>query len=273
LVLGAAAPRLGHALSPTQVYRTTPGALGLEFEAVQVTAADSVKLDGWWFPGTQDGGAIVIAGPGEGNQADLLPAVREFLQRGFSVLTFDYRGFGPRGAGQVDSLRRLVYSSSYVSDMVGALLWARARAGARAFLFAYGRGMGSAVAIAAAARTGVVEGVVADGLFNTSYDYLRWAGLEQDHVAVKLRRRHVRDEDEPVSAAMRLRAPLFAIFAERDSLMPPAEGMVAARQAKVRLDVWSIPGARHGEAPAKAPDYYDRIARYFKRLQALPKAG
>lgn len=273
LALGllAAASPCG-AVAPSRDYATRPEKLGLAHQAVVFTTRDSVRLDGWWFAGPAGSAVVVLAGPGNGNQADLLGKVGELRKRGFTVMTFDYRGFGPRGAGAVDSLRHLVFSSMYVEDMAAALRFARVRAGDRP-VYAYGQDMGSAVALAAYSEVGFTDGVVADGLFTLTNELLAAAGLLQDPLAVQMAKRHVRDEDEPIVACVRLRAPLFAILAERDSLMPARQGMLVAREARVRADTWIVPGAAHGETSSKAPDYFDRIARYFRRLQALPRAG
>jgi pimeloyl-ACP methyl ester carboxylesterase len=260
------------ALAPSRQYAQMPAELGLVYVAVQLATEDSLALDAWWFPGKPGASAVVIAGPGHGNQGDLLPAVRELQKRGFAVLTFDYRGFGPRGAGPTDTLRRMVYSSAFVADAAAALRWTREKIGPRGYVFIYGREMGSAAALAACVRTGGADAVVADGLFRASADYLRATGLAQDPKAVELRKRYVLEADEPLASTQLLKAPLFVIMAERDSLLPQEDALVAARQAKVRLDLWVIPGAGHDEAP-RQPGYYERLVGYFRRLQAIPKAG
>src|SRR5262249_44643392 len=45
----AVAPAL--ALAPVKAYKTTPDKLKLKFETLKLTATDSTRLDGWWFPG------------------------------------------------------------------------------------------------------------------------------------------------------------------------------------------------------------------------------
>jgi pimeloyl-ACP methyl ester carboxylesterase len=215
---------------------------------------------------------IVLAGSGVGNQADLLPTVKELLKRGFTVMTFDYRGFGPNGSGPSDSLRRLVYSSAYVRDMVGALKLARQRVGPHRHLFAYGSDLGSGVSIAAAARTKATDGVVADGLWAMTREYILNAGLSQDYRAVQYANTQVLMDDEPAVACVQLKVPLMLITCERDSIMPPLNAQAAARGATVRLDIWMVQGARHGESIAKSPDYWERLSRWFKMLQAIPRA-
>ena len=66
-----------------------------------------------------------------GLTADLLPVVSEFASRGFTVMTFDYRDFGPAGPGEADSLVQLAFASRWVNDAEGALRYARSRAGKR----------------------------------------------------------------------------------------------------------------------------------------------
>ena len=268
LVLGG---RDALALAPTRAYKTTPEKLKLKFEPLKLVATDSTRLDGWWFPGPPSSPVVVMAGSGVGNQADLLPAVSQLLKRGFTVMTFDYRGFGPSGSGPSDSLRRLVYSSAWVRDMAGALKAARQRAGPHRHVFAYGTDLGSGVSIAAAARTRTTDGVVVDGLWAMTREYVLNAGLSQDYRAVQYMNTQVETDDEPAIACVSLKVPLMLITCECDSLMPPVNAQAAARGATVRLDIWNVQDARHGESIAKSPDYYERLTRWFKMLAAIPR--
>ncbi len=267
----AAAPAA--AVAPARDYRSTPAKLKLKHEAISLVTRDSVRLDGWWLPGGDTAAVIVLAGSGVGNQGDLLPRARELVKRGFTVMTFDYRGFGPRGVGATDSLRRLLYSSAYVEDAAAALRWARRRLGPQGRVFAYGSDLGSAASLAAAVRTGAADAVVADGLWSMTREYLLRAGLSQDYRAVEYAHRQVLFEDEPAVASVQLRVPLLLVVCERDTLMPKLEAQAAVRGVRSRLDIWNVPGARHGESVARLPDYFDRLARWFRMLQGFPRAG
>lgn len=260
------------AVEPGRAHAGTPAGLGLTAEEVSFPAADSAAVRGWWFPGPAKAPVVVIAARGTGTMADMLPAARQFLAGGFAVLTFDYRGFGPGGsAAAADSLRYIVLNSQWVSDMLGALRYARARSGAH--VFAWGQDLGSAVALAAAARERAsCDAVAVEGLFRTTQDAIRANGTSVLHDVEVRHRRLVEGRDEPFSAAVRLRCPLFVVLAGKDEVTPAAETRVVVGRVRGRADVWDLPAAGHAGAE-DTPGYFDRLAKWFKQWTVFPPGG
>src|SRR4029077_7683460 len=111
-----------HAVEPSDKYPALPPWPGFAWSAVSFKSTrDGADLTGWWFEGNAGTPVLVMFGRSHGNMADLLPSVRQFVGRGFSVMTFDYRDFGPAGPGPVDSLAQIVYASRWVNDAEGAV--------------------------------------------------------------------------------------------------------------------------------------------------------
>ena len=268
LLLALAVPP-AHAVEPGLEHSATPASLGLAAEGVAFPAADSARVAGWWFPGPAKAPVVVVAARGSGTMADMLPAVREFLARGFAVLTFDYRGFGPASsAAAVDSLRYILLNSQWVDDMLGALYYARARGGGH--VFAWGQDLGSAVALAAAARErDDCDAVAVEGLFGTTQEALRANGTSVLRDVQVRHRRLVSGRDEPFSAASRLRCPLHVVLAGRDEVTPPAETRKVVGRVRGRADVWELPEAAHRGAET-TPGYFDRLAKWFKGWTVFP---
>lgn len=263
-VTRAVEPRIEHAM--------TPASLGLEAEDVSFLAADSATVSGWWLQGAKGAPVVVIASRSTGTMADGLPAAQQFLARGFSVLTFDYRGFGPgSNAEAVDSLRYIVFDSQWVDDMLGALRYARVRGGTH--VFAWGQDLGGAVALAAAARDlHGCDAIAVEGLFRTSQDVLLANGTSVLQETVVRHRRLVQGLDEPFSAAARLRVPLLAVLAGKDEVTPPAITKTIIARSRTRTETWDIPDAAHLGAE-KTPGYFDRMAQWFKRWTEFPPGG
>ncbi len=266
----AAAPAF--AVAPSSEYAIDPARTGLPFESISFpSAVDSVTLSGWWFDGPAKSPVVVFFDRGRGNMADLLPAVRDLGRRGFTVMTFDYRDFGPGGPGEADSLANLVFASRWVNDGEGALRYARARAGDRP-VFAWGQDLGGPVALAAAARDWhAVDGVAVEGLFRTSLEQIEQNGTAQIPGVQRMHRLYVDPRDEPISAVPVLRVPLFVVLAGKDEVTPPdVTDRVALRSLSI-IDRWKIPAAKHDGAEL-TPGYFDKIAAWFKFIQMrLPK--
>ena len=260
------------AVQPGLRHTVTPATLGLEAEDVTFPAADSVQVAGWWFAGAKDAPAVVVASRGSGTMGDMLPAAQQFLARGFAVLTFDYRGFGPGSSSEAaDSLRYIVLDSRWVDDMLGALRYARVRGGGH--VFAWGQDLGSAVALAGAARERQsCDAVAVEGLFRTSQDALLANGTSVLQDVVVRHRWLVQTPDEPFSAASRLKVPLFVVLAGKDEVTPAATSRSVGARARVRTEFWEIPGATH-VGVEQTPGYFDRLTQWFKRWTAYPPGG
>lgn len=256
------------AVTPSRVHAVDPARTGLLFQAVTfVSAADSVGLTGWWFDGPANSPVVVCCPRGSGTMADLLPSVRELARRGFTVMTFDYRDFGPGGPGEADSLANLVFASRWVHDAVGAFRYARSHAGGRR-VFAWGQDLGSAVAVAAAARDwNDVDAIAIEGLFRTSLEQVESDGTAQIPGVQRMHRLAVDPRDEPISAAPSLRVPLFVVLAGKDERTPPETTRRITLRTLSIIDYWTIPGAGHDGAE-RTPGYFDRLAGWFKRIAA-----
>jgi pimeloyl-ACP methyl ester carboxylesterase len=269
------AASVAFAVTPGAEHSLDPKQTGLPFEAVTFrSAADSVALSGWWFDGPAKSPVVVCCPRGRGTMADLLPSVRELVRRGFTVMTFDYRDFGPGGPGGADTLANLVFASRWVHDAVGALRYARAHAGGRP-VFAWGQDLGGPVAVAAASREWLsVDAVAVEGLFRTSLEQVEMNGTAQIPGVQKMHRLYVEARDEPVSSVPVLRAPLFVVLAGKDDVTPPDITRRLTMRSLSIIDHWPLPAAAHDGAEL-TPGYFDRVAGWFKRIavQLPPRAA
>jgi len=269
----AAPAGTAHAVQPTDKYAAMPASAGLEWSAVSFKSTrDGADLTGWWFEGAPDSPVLVFFGRSHGNMADLLPSVRQFVGRGFSVMTFDYRDFGPAGPGPVDSLAQLVYASRWVNDAEGAVRFAREKAGARP-VFAWGQEMGGAIAVAVAGRSRQnVDAVSCEGLFRTLAELVRSSGLLQIPGVAERNRFLVETSDEPSAAMGSLLVPLHVTVAMKDEVWPAAVTQDVTRRSLSRIDRWVVPDGKH-DGLEQTPGYYDRLAAWFTRIAGLIKAS
>jgi hypothetical protein len=266
VALALLAPLVAGAVVPSRKHALDPKSTGLLVHDVSFRSTrDSVGLHGWWFEGPPASPVLVMCPRGRGTMADLIPSVVEFARRGFTVMTFDLRDFGPDGPGPADSLRDLVYASRWVSDAEGALRFARTNAPGRR-VFAWGQDLGSPVAAAACSRQlGNADGVAIEGTFQTSQEQIYWNGTSQNPGVAKHHRLLVEGADEPRTAIGNLKIPLFVVLALRDSITPADKTSDAVSMSLGRVERWRIPDAGH-EGVEKTPGYYDRLAAWYKRV-------
>jgi pimeloyl-ACP methyl ester carboxylesterase len=119
----------------------SPKDYGLEFENVEFTSADGLKLKGWFIPG-ETGKVVVVTHPFPFNRhgflaanqgwlklfktdVDLLKTAQAVNGAGYSVLMFDFRNHGESGSGVTG-----VGLNEY-SDVVGAVNYLKRRFGSR----------------------------------------------------------------------------------------------------------------------------------------------
>jgi dipeptidyl aminopeptidase/acylaminoacyl peptidase len=84
-------------------YVTTPfrvkhvGTLpNLDYENVTLTTADGVTISGWYVPGTQPNGIVLVHGI-HANRAYLIPQAIILAEAGYHLLLIDLRGHGRSG--------------------------------------------------------------------------------------------------------------------------------------------------------------------------------
>jgi hypothetical protein len=267
----AAGPVL--AVEPADKYAAMPASMGIEWSAVSFKSTrDEADLSGWWFEGKADAPVLVLFDRSKGNMGDLLPVAGEFVSRGFTVMTFDYRDFGPAGPGPVDSLLQLAFASRWVNDAEGALRFARSKAGGRP-VFAWGQELGGAVAVAAGARDRKnADAISCEGLFRTLAELLRTSGLAQVPGVPERHRFLVETNDEPVSAVGGLMVPLHVTIAMKDDVWPPAVTQEVTRRSLSRIDRWNVAEGQH-VGLEQTPGYYDKVGGWFTRIAAMIKAS
>lgn len=261
------------AVTPSDKYAALPASTGMEWSSVSFESSrDGAPLTGWWFEGRPESPVLVLFDRERGSMGDLLPVAGEFVARGFNVMTFDYRDFGPAGPGPVDSLIQLAFASRWVNDAEGALRFARRQAGDRP-VFAWGQGLGGAVAVAAAARArGNADAVACEALFRTLPELLRASGLAQVPGAPERHRFLVETSDEPLTAVSSLMVPLHVALASKDDVWPAAVTQDVVRRSLSRIDRWIVPEGRH-TGLEDTPGYYERLSGWFTRVASMIKAA
>ncbi|KKL46970.1 hypothetical protein LCGC14_2340260, partial [marine sediment metagenome] len=88
----------------------TPADLGVRYEDVRLRAGDGTKLSAWYVPARKPKGVILFCHGNGGNISHRMESIAIFCKLGYSVLIFDYRGYGksegkPTEAGTYDDAR------------------------------------------------------------------------------------------------------------------------------------------------------------------------
>jgi len=232
---------------------------GLDFEDVYFTAADGIKLHGWFVQRPQAKRAIVYChGNGEdvSMNAEVVGQLSEALDA--SVFIFDYRGYGhsegtPSEAG-------------CIADGLAAQRWLSERIGKPpSEIVVMGSSLGGAVAIAIAASAGA-QALVLQNAFSRITDV---AACHFPWLPVRLAMRNRYD------SVARIRAypgPVFQSHGAADTVIPIRFGrelFAAAPSAQKRF----LEFAGRGHNDPEPPSYHRELADFLDGIRSQPSHG
>jgi pimeloyl-ACP methyl ester carboxylesterase len=224
----------------------------LAAEDVRPRTEDGVELFGWWIRGEGKRAVLFFHG-NAGNAADRLDRAKILHDRfGLDVFLVDYRGYGrssgsPSEAG-LERDARAIYEA------------ATSRGFPPEGIVVFGESLGSAVAVGLAAER-PCGGVI----------------LETPFLSIRaMARRHypfvpgflIRTRFDNGARIAAVRAPKLFLVAERDEIVPSAQGRRLFELAPPPKRLYEIPGAGHNDTYATGGEPYWEAIRSF--LAALP---
>lgn len=224
---------------PTHDVPATPKSWGYKYEDVDFKSKDGTKLHAWFLPvqGTKAKATVVFSHGNTGSIGHHLGFVMWFVDAGYNVLTYDYRGFGQSG-GKVD--RR-----GMLDDVRAAFDYVRKRPdvnGER--LISYGHSIGGAKSLAALGEEPVkgLRAVITDAAFAS---YLAMAQTLAGQVGANL----VTDEWAPKDAIHKISpVPLLIIHGSKDDVVPVAQGRLLFKTAREPKTLFEVKDGHHGDA-------------------------
>lgn len=246
LLLYALACGLARLVAPGMLFLRPPPSAPLDPETIRITADDGVTLHArhWVNPAARH---TILYFPGNAEElSDVAGYLPEYVRRGFSVLTYEYRGHGHTGG-------RPGEAAAY-ADARRLLAWLRARGTPpeRVIAFGFSVGSGSAVELARSER---LAGLVLEGAFTSAYRVMtRWPVLRGDLF-----------ENERKLPAVR--CPVLVLHGAADPVVPAwhAAALHAAAPAPKRLVLF--PRGGHGGLEAVDPArYWQAWADFAARL-------
>lgn len=190
----------------------TPADVELDYDQFYVTTFDNNALRAWFIPALQERGVVLISTGAAGTMPCYMYTVRILVANGWSVMLYDYRGFGgSSGYPQITAL---------AADLDAMLDWTRAYTGKKQITL-MGISLGSVPSIAIAAkRPEDINGVILDSAVVLSMEALRVARFlgEIGTQVAELLPQELRSED----LIDTVRAPLLYFQNQDDLLTPPA---------------------------------------------------
>ncbi len=204
-------------------------------ENISFETADRVRLGGWFVrpAGETPIGTILVFNGNAGNRLDRAPFAEALRARGFSVLLFDYRGYGGNAGHPTEE--------GLAEDARAARAYLESRGDVDTRRIAYfGESLGAAVAVALA-----VDHPPSALVLRSPFTTLADAGAY--HYPFLPVRWLLRDRYDSLARVGLLRAPLLVIAGELDRVIPWEQSRRLFDAATVERRFVLIAGVDHND--------------------------
>jgi uncharacterized protein len=149
------------ALFPVREYKNMPDKFGMKYEEVKIATTDNeAQLNAWLFETPSPTfNWVIISHSGDGNMADNLERVNNFLSAGYNVLIYDYRGYGSSSDFTIEN--DMYIYPQFIIDLNSVCDWIKGAKKINRFDL-YGIGIGAGLSIGVGANRPETKHVVAD---------------------------------------------------------------------------------------------------------------
>jgi len=246
---------------PTREMSMTPENLGLSAETLRIPTADGERIAAWLVPAARPLGTLLYLHGNGGSMSDRLTEVAALRLAGFSVMIFDYRGYGqstgtPSETGIYRDTRAawdfLVNQRSVPPDRIVLL----------------GESLGSAAALdlsVAIRRDGKAPpgAAVLVGAFTSA------AEMGRLHFPWLPVRWMLRERLDNLAAVRETDVPLLIIHGGRDAVAPAAMGRrLYEASASPLKDLLELPEAGHATMMIGGRPVIEKIVSFVRRAWA-----
>lgn len=226
---------------------------GLPAEDHTFPTGDNLRLHGWIARADPAAPWLLWCHGNAGNISHRVDNLGLLVQQGLNVFIFDYRGYG-RSEGQPSE-------PGLYRDAEAAYDYLRSAEGAtpeRVVL--YGRSLGTPIAAELALRRPAAGLILETPLASV-------AAMARTVIPVLPIERLFRTRFDTLARAPRLQLPTLVLIAERDDVIPPAQGRQIFEALPGPKEMWAIPGARHNDTHlVGGAAYFEQLTGFARRV-------
>ena len=250
-------PRM--AFFPTAGEWETPQNFGVPFDGITIDTADGERVHAWVMRATAARAKVVYFHGNGANLSNWSPILTGIVKRGYSVVAFDYRGYGkstghPTERGLYRDVDAVVkHASTARSPAIPTIYW--------------GRSLGTAMA-AYAATVQPPDGIILESGFENARAAVRGSAIL---VALSCFSSYRFPTAEFVNRAKR---PALVMHGSRDRVIPFARGRELFDALTVPKEFVAIEGGDHNDdVPRDAEAYWSAVDRFTDGLAHRSRVG
>lgn len=255
---------------PSEGYISRPSSKNIEYDSLNIVAADGVRLTGWLIrPKVALADAVIIVAGGDaGNMSyalDFAGYMKDIV--GVPILLFDYRGFGTSTAFSIDP-DQLAYAE-YATDIEAVIDWTRQHH-PHARIILHGLSMGASLSLVVAARRVDVVGVIAESPYIAQSTIVERINARRQKTGNAKPVTYDGGESlDPISHVTEMRSTALLLIHGADETQIPPDEVRRFYDAypNANKQLWLVPGAGHLQAMnTDGAAYVDKFTSFVKSV-------
>jgi pimeloyl-ACP methyl ester carboxylesterase len=250
---------------PQAIVEVTPTDFSLAHEEIWLPVQNGDRVEqihGWWLAATQPHAPVLLFLHGNSSNigANLTQAVR-FQQMGFSVLTFDYRGYG-QSKGKFPHEAQM-----YQDAQVAWQYLAQERRISTQQIFIYGHSMGGAVAIELALHHPEAAGLIVESSFTSLQETIEQTTNYHIFPIQWL----LTERFDSIAKVPQLQVPVLFIHGTADTRVPFSMSEKLFTATATPKQLYLVPEAGHNNVAEVAGAGYRQTVQKFVRAAQTQK--
>ncbi len=248
---------------PSSAIETTPESFNLAYQEVwlpvKTTSGKVERVHGWWIPASQPNALVLLYLHGNGiNIGANVAHADRFHRLGFSVLLFDYRGYG-RSEGSFPSEATVYQDAAVAWDYL-----VKERQIQPNQIFIYGHSLGGAVAIDLALKYPDAAGLIVESSFTSIrgiVDYQRLYGIFPVNLILHQR-------FDSIKKVRSLQMPVLFIHGTADWQVPATMSQQLYNAAPEPKHLLLVPSAGHNNtAEIAGSKYFQAVQKFVQQVE------
>ncbi len=234
-----------------------PAAVGLAYEDIWIPLtqhhSQTVKLHGWWIPNPGSNRTLLLCHGNYGNVSYNVDRCHFYHSLGFSVLSFDYRGYGLSPSAPPSEQKAY-------EDAEAALHYLLAnRQIAPSAITVLGHSLGGAIAINLATQHPELNSLIVECSFTSMKDAVHAKKIYQFFPVEQL----LDHAFDSLSKVKNLKLPVLYVHGDQDLDIPSGFSQQLFEASPAQKQLWIVPGAGHNNITTDFRADYKKIATAF----------